>query len=98
MIVSFKDGATEDVFNGVDSKRARRMCPVQLRRIAARKLDQLDSAERLDDLRVPPGNRLESLSGDRQGQQSIRINDQYRICFIWTDGGPAEVELVDYHR
>ena len=98
MIVSFKDGATEDVFNGVDSKRARRVCPVQLRRIAARKLDQLDSAERLDDLRVPPGNRLESLSGDRQGQQSIRINDQYRICFIWTDGGPAEVELVDYHR
>jgi toxin HigB-1 len=98
MIVSFKDSATEDVFNGVDSKRARRVCPVQLRRIAARKLDQLDSAERLDDLRVPPGNRLESLSGDRQGQQSIRINDQYRICFIWTDGGPAEVELVDYHR
>lgn len=98
MIVSFKDGATEDVFNGVDSKRVRRVCPAQLRRIAARKLDQLDSAERLDDLRVPPGNRLESLSGDRQGQQSIRINDQYRICFIWTDGGPAEVELVDYHR
>ncbi len=98
MIVSFKDSATEDVFNGVDSKRARRVCPAQLRRIAARRLDQLDSAERLDDLRVPPGNRLESLSGDRQGQQSIRINDQYRICFVWTDGGPAEVELVDYHR
>ena len=98
MIVSFKDSATEDVFNGVDSKRARQVCPVQLRRMAARKLDQLDSAERLEDLRVPPGNRLEWLSGDRQGQQSIRINDQYRICFIWTDGGPAEVELVDYHR
>lgn len=98
MIASFKDRATEDLFNGVNSKRARQVCPVQLRRIAGRKLDQLDSAERLDELRVPPGNRLEALSGDRQGQQSIRINDQYRICFIWTEGGPAEVEIVDYHR
>ena len=98
MIASFKDRATEDLFNGVNSKRARQVCPVQLRRIAWRKLDQLDSAERLDELRVPPGNRLEALSGDRQGQRSIRINDQYRICFSWTEGGPAEVEILDYHR
>ena len=62
-----------------------------------RKLDQLDSAEALDDLRIPPGNRLEALKGDRQGQYSIRINEQYRICFVWTESGPAEVEIVDYH-
>lgn len=65
--------------------------------MASRKLDQLDSAEALGDLRAPPGNRLESLSGDRRGQHSIRINDRYRICFVWTERGPAEVEIVDYH-
>ena len=62
-----------------------------------RKLDQLDSVASLDELRIPPGNRLESLVGDRQGQYSIRINDQYRICFIWTEIGPDEVEILDYH-
>lgn len=62
-----------------------------------RKLCQVGSAEVLDDLRVPPGNRLEALKGDRAGQHSIRINDQWRICFIWTDAGPEEVEIVDYH-
>lgn len=63
----------------------------------ARKLDQIDSAVELNELRVPPGNRLEALEGDRQGQYSIRINDQYRICFIWTQNGAEDVEIVDYH-
>jgi len=65
--------------------------------VALRKLRQVGSAETLDDLRVPPGNRLEALKGDRAGQHSIRINDQWRICFVWTDAGPEEVEIVDYH-
>ena len=66
--------------------------------MAARKLDQLDSVERLADLAIPPGNRLESLAGARKGQHSIRINEQYRICFVWTESGPEEVEIVDYHK
>ncbi len=70
---------------------------VAIERTALRKLVQLDTAQRLDDLRVPPGNRLESLAGDRAGQWSIRINDRYRICFIWSDGNAEEVEIVDYH-
>ena len=85
------------MFNGRSTKSARRCCPQDLWRIAERKLEQVDSAERLEDLRVPPGNRLEPLSGSRAGQYSIRINDQYRICFFWTDEGPASVEIVDYH-
>lgn len=97
MIASFKDKATEDVFNGVSSKEARKSCPRTLWKGAARKLDQLDSVTTLDELRVPPGNRLEALSRDRKGQHSIRINDQYRICFIWSDAGPAQVEITDYH-
>ena len=95
MIASFKDKATEDVFNGVSSKEARKSCPRTLWKVAARKLDQLDSVTTLDELRVPPGNRLEALSRDRKGQHSIRINDQYRICFIWSDVGPAQVEITD---
>jgi len=97
MIVSFRDKGTEDVFNGEASKAATKVCPAILWRVAQRKLDQLDSVVRLDELRVPPGNRLESLAGDRKGQQSIRINDQYRICFVWTEAGPDDVEIVDYH-
>ena len=97
MIVSFKDQGTEDVFNGVNSTAARRNCPKQPWRVAARKLDQLDSVESLEELRLPPGNRLERLKGDRDGQYSIRINDQYRICFVWRASGPYEVEIVDYH-
>lgn len=97
MIVSFKNTATEDIFNGVASKAARKICPQGLWRIAGRKLELLDSVIHLDELKVPPGNRLEALSGDRRGQFSIRINDQYRICFKWTDAGPDEVEIVDYH-
>ena len=67
-------------------------------RVAVRKLDQLEAAAALGDLRIPPGNRLEALRGGRDGQHGIRINEQYRICFVWTDVGPSDVEIVDYHR
>lgn len=97
MIRSFKDRGTEDIFNGLNSREARRSCPQNLWTVAARKLDQLDSVQNLEELRIPPGNRLERLSGDRAGQLSIRINEQYRICFVWADDEPAEVEIVDYH-
>ncbi len=97
MIQSFKDQGTEDIFNGIKSRAARSTCPESLWKIAARKLDLLDASVSLADLRIPPGNRLERLSGDRQGQHSIRINDQYRICFRWTDIGPEQVTIVDYH-
>ena len=97
MIQSFKTTGTEDIFNGKNTKAARRTCPQSLWRVATRKLDQLDSVDSLDELSVPPGNRLEALTGDRQGQHSIRINDQYRICFVWTDTEPDAVEIVDYH-
>jgi toxin HigB-1 len=97
MIRSFMNAGTEDIFNGKNTSAAQRVCPQQLWRVAARKLDQLDSVVALDELSVPPGNRLEALSGDRAGQCSIRINEQYRVCFIWSDLGPEEVEIVDYH-
>jgi len=97
MIVSFKDKATEDIFNGISSRIARKACPQAIWRVATRKLDQLDSVESLDELKVPPGNRLEPLSGNRKGQYSIRINDQFRICFQWSETGPNEVEITDYH-
>ncbi|MDQ7075289.1 MAG: type II toxin-antitoxin system RelE/ParE family toxin [Gammaproteobacteria bacterium] len=97
MIVSFKDKPTEDLFNGVNSKLARKACPQTLWRIAARKLDQLDSVQNLEELKVPPGNRLEGLFGDRAGSYSIRINEQYRICFSWGEFGPTDVEITDYH-
>jgi len=97
MIQSFKDQGTEDIFNGLKSKAARGTCPEVLWNIAVRKLDLLDAAESLADLRIPPGNRLERLSGNRQGQHSVRINDRYRICFHWTDNGPEQVTIVDYH-
>jgi proteic killer suppression protein len=97
MIVSFRNEGTEDIFNGKSTKAARKTCPGSLWKVAARKLDLLDSVVTLDELRVPPGNRLEALTRDRGGQHSIRINDQYRICFVWTDAGPEQVEIVDYH-
>ena len=97
MIRSFADAGTEDVFNGVDSRAARRRCPNSLWRVARRKLDQLDATVSLEALRVPPGNQLEALKGDRRGQHSIRINDQFRICFVWAAEGPGAVEIVDYH-
>lgn len=71
--------------------------PKAIWRVATRKLDQLDSVTLLEELKVPPGNRLEALAGDRKGQHSIRINSQYRICFVWQEAGPADVEITDYH-
>src|SRR5688572_3633403 len=95
MIVSFANRGTEDIFDGRNSADARKLLPRELWNIAFRKLDQIDSAGRLDDLKVPPGNRLESLKSDRRGQYSIRIYDQYRVCFVWTETGDAEsVEIV----
>lgn len=97
MIQSFSDQGTADVYNRVRTKVARRVCPQNIWPVARRKLDQLNAVVTLDALKVPPGNRLEALQGDREGQYSIRINQQYRICFIWTDDGPANVEITDYH-
>ena len=97
MIQSFKDAGTEAVFNGENTRASRQTCSPSLWRIAARKLDQLDSVRTLDELRIPPGNHLEALRGARAGQHSIRINQQYRLCFVWTETGPEEVEIVDYH-
>jgi proteic killer suppression protein len=93
MIRTFTDRATEVFFS-------HGICPAQWRpfsRVARRKLDMRDAAVRLQNLRSPPGNRLEALKGDRQGQWSIRINNQWRVCFRWTDEGPTDVEIVDYH-
>ena len=98
MIRSFVDPGTEDLFNGRNTKAARQVCPRDLWKVAARKLEQLDSVTLLDELRIPPGNRLEALSRERKRQFSIRINDQYRVCFLWTDDGPDAVEIVDYHK
>lgn len=97
MIVSFKDEGTRDVYKGSDTREARQTCPPAMWRVAIRKLQQMDSAQWLGALRSPPGNRLELLRGDRAGQNSIRINHQYRICFWWTEDGPAGVEITDYH-
>jgi len=97
VIQSFKNAGAEDIFNGDNTKAARKTCPRSLWKLAARKLDLLDSVVSLDELRVPPGNRLEALSGERAGRHSIRIDKKYRICFVWTDRGPDEVEIVDYH-
>jgi proteic killer suppression protein len=97
MIVNFSDRGSEDIFDGKNSASARKTCPNQIWNVAQRKLDQIDSATELIDLAIPPGNRLEALSGKRVGQHSIRINDQYRICFIWTKSGPVDVEITDYH-
>jgi len=92
MIQSFADKNTEKL------ARMERIAKfVQIERIALRKLTQLDVADKLDDLRVPPGNRLEQMKGNRTGQHSIRINDHYRLCFVWTDQGPTDVEICDYH-
>lgn len=97
MIGSFADQGTADLFNGLNTVAARRVCPQQLVAVARRKLDHLDSAISLDDLRIPPGNQLEPLKGNRLGQHSIRINERYRVCFVWTEDGPVDVEVVDYH-
>jgi toxin HigB-1 len=96
-IVSFKDEGTAAIFDGAASKRARQACPEQLWSVARRKLDLINAATQLGDLRFPPGNRLEPLKGDRAGQHSIRINEKYRACFTWTDAGAVDVEVTDYH-
>ena len=93
MIRSFRDKTTEAVFDG----EAPKGFSSDLVKVARRKLRYLSAAASLVDLKSPPGNRLESLAGDRKGQHSIRINDQFRICFVWTSQGPADVEIVDYH-
>ncbi|MGH8605831.1 MAG: type II toxin-antitoxin system RelE/ParE family toxin [Gammaproteobacteria bacterium] len=93
MIIKFRDEETEVIWNGQASRRL----PRDIQQTARRKLRMLNNARMLDDLRIPPANRLETLRGDRRGQHSIRINDQWRICFVWTDAGPANVEIVDYH-
>jgi proteic killer suppression protein len=92
MIVSFKDADTAALADGWRVKRF-----TNIEAVARRKLRQLQIAARLGDLRVPPGNRLEALKGDRAGQHSIRLNDQYRVCFRWTAAGDEDVEIVDYH-
>lgn len=97
MIRTFRNQGTEDIFDGKNSKIARKICPRDLWSVAIRKLDQIDSVTILDDLKVPPGNRLEALSGNRKGQYSIRINEQYRICFVWHERAANQVEIVDYH-
>mgnify|MGYP003481736997 CR=1 FL=1 len=94
MIKEFRDKDTERLFRGYFIRRL----PPDLQRLARRKLLQIDAATQLDTLRVPPGNQLEALKGDRKGQHSIRINDQWRICFRWKDGHATAVEIVDYHR
>jgi proteic killer suppression protein len=93
MILSFGSGDTETIWRG---ERSRRL-PGDIQAAALRKLRLINAARRIDDLKVPPGNRLERLKGDRAGQWSIRINDQWRIVFRWTDGGAEHVEIVDYH-
>jgi len=93
MILSFRSKETDAVWRGEVSRRL----PPEIQQTARRKLRMLNNVRSLIDLRVPPANRLEALKGDRKGQHAIRINDQWRICFVWTDTGPANVEIVDYH-
>lgn len=93
MIKSFKDSETEKIFH---RQRSRKL-PGDIQQVALRKLRMLSNAANINDLRIPPANRLEKLSGSREGQYSIRINDQWRICFEWRENNPYEVEIVDYH-
>jgi proteic killer suppression protein len=97
MIRSFRDWGTEAIFDGADTPAARKACPRALWPVAWRRLDQLNRVTDLRQLAIPPGNRLEWLRGKRRGQQSIRINDQYRICFRWEAEDAFEVEITDYH-
>ena len=97
MIRSFRDRATEDIFDGADTRAAHRACPRALWPVARRKLDQINRVSELPHLAAPPGNRLELLKGRRAGQHSIRINDQYRVCFYWEAGYAEDVEITDYH-
>ena len=92
MIQSFKCKDTQALYEGKSPRKFKAFMSV-----AERKLSQLDAAQTLDFMKAPPGNHLEALRGDRKGQHSVRINDQWRICFVWTDTGPRDVEIVDYH-
>jgi proteic killer suppression protein len=93
VIKTFADKRTAAIFEGLRVKRL----PVEIQAVARRKLKQIDATARLETLRVPPGNRLEALKGDRAGQWSIRVNDQWRICFVWSGGDALNVEIADYH-
>ena len=93
MIASFRDSETATVWSGHRSRKL----PPDIQATALRKLRLLNSAKRLEDLRIPPANRLEALKGARKGQHSIRVNDQWRICFVWSEGNAYQVEIVDYH-
>ncbi len=93
MIQSFADPETERLYRGLVSRRL----PQNLQSVMHRKLVMVNAAAKLEDLRVPPGNRLEALKGDRRGQHSIRVNQQWRVCFRWTESGSADVEMLDYH-
>jgi proteic killer suppression protein len=95
VIATFADGATEDLFHGIGSARARRWLAIS--KLAHRKLDMMNAAAKLDDLKAPPGNRLEALKGNLAGHHSIRINDQWRIVFKWKDGAAHDVKIDDYH-
>ena len=97
MIKSFKNTGTEDIFDGVASKAARKCCPQSIWPVARRKLDQINRVQEVTELKIPPGNRLELLKGNRENQYSIRINQQYRVCFIWEEGQAYELEITDYH-
>ena len=97
MIRSFGNDATSDLFHGVNSRRTRSIA-TDIKRTAVRKLDMINAALSVDDLRSPPGNRLEALRGDLRGYYNIRINEQWRIIFRWSDGAAEDVEIVDYHR
>ncbi len=97
MIVSFGDRATEAVYHGVDTKRARQTIPTALCSVARRKLDMVNAAREIADLRIPPNNHLETLKGDLKGWHSIRINDQYRVIFQFSNGNATNVSIVDYH-
>jgi proteic killer suppression protein len=96
-IRSFATKGTEHIFDRLRSKVARKTCPEAIWPVARRKLDLLNAVNRLRDLAIPRGNELEALKGDRKGQHSIRINEQYRVCFRWTQDGPEDVEITDYH-
>ncbi len=97
MIRSFRNRGTEDIFEGAETRAARSVCPPSLWNVTRRKLDQINRVQQLLELAVPPGNRLERLRGKRRGQHSIRINDQYRICFRWESPNAEDVEITDYH-
>ena len=97
MIKTFKSAGTEDIFDGIASRAARKCCPQSIWPVARRKLDQINRVREIHELKVPPGNRLERLKGDRVNQYSIRINQKDRICFSWEEDHAYEIEITDYH-